>query len=301
MKNYFAIVAVCVILLAGCSENGETPQTETPTPVNPSEQTKIPISVATCMWTRATDSAFEMNDQVGIYVVNFNGNTAGALAGSGNHVDNMCFTYSGVWAPAAPVYWIDQTTKADFYCYYPYDSAVNSISSYPFAVQTDQSSESNYKASDFMWGKRGAVTPTADPVQITVKHVFSNIIVKLRGGDGYADADMERAKVTVLGLKTNAAINLATGVAAATGSVYDIAPKQEDYGYRALVVPQSVSNAPLVKVEIDGNQYVLTQSITFEANKQHTCTLTVNRIGNGINIGIGGWQTDDHDYGGIVE
>lgn len=301
MKKLLILFAAAAMIFVSCSKNVETPVPETPTPENPAEPTKIPINVATSLWTRATDSAFEINDKVGIYVVNFNGVSAGTLADSDNHIDNMCFTYSGSWTPTTPIYWADQTTKADFYCYYPYSSSVNSVSACAFSVQTDQSSEANYKASDFLWGKRDAVTPTAEPVQITVKHVFSNIIVKLRGGDGYTDADMERAKVTVLGLKVNAAINLATGAATATGSAYDITPKQEDYGYRALIVPQSVSNAPLIKVEIDDNQYVLTQGITFEANKQHTCTLTVNRIGNGINIGIGGWQTDDHDYGGTVE
>ena len=303
MKKLFLMVAVGTMLCIGCSkkEGGETPAPEKPTPEKPAEPTKIPINVATSMWTRATDSAFELNDQVGIYVVNFNGETAGTLSSSGNHIDNMCFTYSGSWTPATPVYWADQTTKADFYCYYPYASSVNSVSAYSFAVQTDQSTEAGYKNSEFLWGKREAVSPTAEPVQITVKHAMSNIIVKLQAGDGYTAADMERATITVLGLKTQATINLATGVASAAGSGYDLTPKKENDGWRALVVPQSVSNAPLIKVEIDGDQYVLIQSISFEANKQHSCTLKVNRVGNGFNIGIGGWETDDNDYGGTVE
>lgn len=303
MKKFLLTVAAGAMMLAGCSKNEGVvnPEPEKPAPENPTEQTKIPINVATSVWTRATDSAFEIDDKVGIYVVNFNGSTPGTLGNSGNHVDNMCYTYSGTWTPAMPVYWLDQTTKADFYCYYPFASAVNDVSAYSFAVQTDQSIEANYKASDLLWGKCDAVSPTAEPVQITVRHSMSNIIIKLQAGDGYTAADMERATVTVLGVKVNATVNLATGVATAAGSDYEISPKREDYGYRALVVPQSVSNAPLIKVQIDNNQYVLTQSITFEANKQHTCTLTVNRIGNGLNIGIGGWQTDERDYGGTVE
>lgn len=299
-KNVLLVLMTCMVF-AGCSKSDDGGTLEPSNPVTPNEPTKIPINVATNVWTRATDSAFEINDKVGIYVVNFNGSTAGTLDNMGNYVDNMCFTYSGSWVPATPIYWLDQTTKADFYCYYPYASVVNNITAYPFAVKADQSTDGNYKASEFLWGKRESVTPTAEPVQITVKHAMSNLIVKLQAGQGYTDADMERAIVTILGMKTNATVNLATGVATATGSAYDILPKQENYGYRALIVPQSVSNAPLIKVTIDENQYVLTQTMTFEANKQHTCTLTVNRTGNGINIGIGGWDSDDIDHGGTVE
>ena len=78
-------------------------------------------------------------------------------------------------------------------------------------------------------------------------------------------------------------------------------PKAEADCYRALIVPQGITDSDLIKVSVSGYEYVLRQTITFEANKQHSCTLTVNKTNEGINIGIGGWETDESDYGGSVE
>ena len=298
-KILFTSLAGCM-MLAGCSKSDDNTELTPDTPTPPTETTKIPINVATGLWTRVTDTAFEQNDKVGIYVVNYNGEAAGTLGNSGNHVNNMRFTYTNNWTPDTPIYWKDQTTKADFYCYYPYSSTVADVTAIPFSVQTDQSSEKNYKASEFLWGKREKVAPTTNPVELTVSHAMSNLIIKLQPGQGYTNGDMERASVTIKGLKTNATINLATGVVTATGETANIVPKKESDNLRALVVPQNISNTKLIEVVIDGYTYSLTQSLTFESHKQHTCTLTVNRTNGGINIGVSGWETDDKDHGGTV-
>ena len=198
MKKLFTLMAA-VAAMVSCSNNVEN------VPTTP-ETNLLPINISTTL-TRATDSAFEAGDKVGIFVVN----EPNVLKASGNHIDNMGFTYSTKWTPDAPIYWLDQTTKADFYCYYPYASGITNIEAYPFAVKADQSSVANYKASDFLWGKTTGVAPTKDAVGITVKHTMSNIIVKLVPGNGYTAEDMANASVKVCGLKTNSTINLATG------------------------------------------------------------------------------------------
>lgn len=33
----------------------------------------------------------------------------------------------------------------------------------------------------------------------------------------------------------------------------------------------------------------------------HSCTITVNRIGEGLTIGVDPWVNDGQDYGGSVE
>jgi hypothetical protein len=223
------------------------------------------------------------------------------LKATGNHADNIGFTYSGSWSAATPIYWKDATTKADFYCYYPYSSSISNVEAYSFAVKTDQSSVANYKASDFLWGKTTDVAPTKDAVGITVKHAMSNVIVELVAGNGYTAEDMASASVAICGLKTNSTINLASGVVTATGDVAEITPMVESDYRRALVVPQSVSNADLIKVTIGDKVYTLNQSIEFKSGTQHTCTLTVERTNQGINIGIDGWETEGDDFGGTVE
>lgn len=285
--------------LAGCSESsGEDPTPQPPVP--PDEPAKIPIEIAAGLWTRATDSAFELGDKAGIYVVNSTGASAGSLFSTGNHVDNMCFTYSGLWKPDAPIYWKDPKTKADFYGYYPHVSRIANVAAYPFSVKKDQSDESNYKASDFLWGKTAAVAPTSDPVQITLKHVMSNLLIRLEAGKGFNAEELKQARITICGMKTDATIDLATGKATATGGAVDIIPRAEANHYRALVVPQNLTEVDLVKVSIGNHEYILNQTLSFASNKQHTCTLTVDKTAEGIDIGIGGWDIDENDYGGTV-
>jgi hypothetical protein len=57
----------------------------------------------------------------------------------------------------------------------------------------------------------------------------------------------------------------------------------------------------LIKVTLNDYTYTLTQTVTFESNKQIKCTLTVDKIEEGLNIGISGWETSDIDYGGTVK
>ena len=293
MKKLLALAAVATLMFS-CSEN-PTPEPE-PTPQPTPTPEMWAINIATNI-TRATDTEFENGDKVGIYVVN----EPNALKASGNHADNIGFTYSGSWSTSTPIYWKDETTKADFYCYHPYASGITNIEAYPFAVKADQSSVTNYKASDFLWGKTAGVPPTKDAVGITVKHAMSNIIVKLVPGNGYTAEDMAKASVKVCGLKTNSTINLATGVVTATGDAEEITPMNESNQLRALVVPQSVTDTDLIKVTIGDKVYTLNQSIEFKSGKQHTCTLTIERTNQGINIGIGGWESGDDDFGGTVE
>ena len=85
------LLAAAVMLIASCSKNSNTG--DEPSPVKP---TQIPINVSMGVWTRATDTAYESGDKVGIYVVNYNGSAAGTLQSSGNHVDNMRFSYKSI-------------------------------------------------------------------------------------------------------------------------------------------------------------------------------------------------------------
>ncbi len=300
-KTLFILSVVCFLGGVSCKKPSPSVPEQPDVPEQPTEQTQIPIKISTSLWTKATDTEFENGDRIGLYVVNYSGGLAPSLAASGNHVDNMGFTYEWLWTPDAPIYWKDQETRADFYCYHPYSDYVPDVENYSFAVREDQSHEADYKASDFLWGKALGISPTPDPVNITVNHVFSNILVYLKAGKGYEEEDLADAEVSICNVRTSSEINLCTGKAAATGDVSTIRPKKESDHYRALVVPQSVENENLVKIVLMGNTYLLSQTVEFVANKQHSCTITVNRTSEGLDIGIGGWETDDVDYGGSVE
>jgi len=287
-----ALIIVTLAVLCSCKK------AEEPAPAPEPKPELVPIQIATTV-TRATDYAFETGDNVGLFVVNEPKN----LQIRGNHVDNSKFTFDGTkWSAGKEIYWLDATTKADFYCYYPYTSSVPSITAFPFQVSQDQSSESGYKASDLMWGKVDGVSPTPDPVVITVNHSLSCLIVNLKAGTGWKEDDIKDAELTLCGLKTSALVNLADGTVIADGGTAEMKPLPIGAGiFKALVVPQKVSDAELVRVKVGTNSYSLKTSIDLKSGRQHTCTVVINRTGEGINIGIGPWETDDIDYGGLVE
>lgn len=260
------------------------------------ETPAIPIRIATSV-TKVTDTAFEAGDAVGLFVVN----TPASLKQSGNHADNVKFSFNGDnWEAAKQLYWLDDKTSADFYTYYPYNSSA-SVASHSFSVQKDQSTEAGYKASEFLCGSNKGIAPTPDPVLISTKHLMSCIRIELKAGTGWTDSDINAASVSLSGLQTAARINLADCSVTADGSVADISPLPLGGGvYKALVVPQSVDGVELIKVKVGGNDYALKTSVTLESGKQHKCTLVVNRTSEGINIGIDPWEDGD-DFGGTVE
>ena len=289
-----ALLIMTLVVVGSCKKTEEPKPTPEPKP----EPELVPIRIATAV-TRATDYAFETGDNVGLFVVN----EPKSLQLGGNHVDNCKFTFDGTkWKAGKEIYWLDATTKADFFCYYPYTSSVSSITAFPFQVSQDQSSESGYKASDLMWGKADGVAPTPDPVVITVNHSMSCLIVKLKAGTGWKEDDIKDAEVSLCGLKTSSLINLPEGTVTADGNAMEMKPMQVGAGiFKALVVPQKVSGSELVKIKVGTNSYSLKTSIDLKSGRQHTCTVVVNRTGEGINIGIGPWESDDIDYGGSVE
>ena len=285
-----ALPIMALVVLVSCKKDEEP----APTP----EPDAVPIQIATTV-TRATDYAFETGDNVGLFVVN----QPNGIQASGNHVDNCKFTFDGTkWNAGKEIYWLDATTKADFYCYYPYTSPVSSITAFPFKVSKDQSTVNGYKTSDFMWGKVDGIAPTPDPVVITVNHNMSCLIVNLKAGTGWKEDDIKNTEITLRGLRTSSLINLADGTVTADGDAMEMKPMQVGAGiFKALVVPQKVSGSELVKIKVGTNSYSLKTSIDLKSGRQHTCTVVVNRTGEGINIGIGPWETDDIDYGGSVE
>lgn len=306
MKPYFLIGILSTYLFACCSSDSVN-ETVPPTPPTPPSE-KLPINISTSVSSRATDLAFEVGDKIGLYVVNHNADgSAAALKVSGNHVDNMQYTYNSTWTPATQTYWIDNSTHADFYLYYPYTSSITSIDAMPYSLKANQSQLSDYKAGDLMIGKTIDVAPTQLSVKIEAKHVMSQMTINLVAGNGFTDATLAAAKISVKvnKLKTKATANLATGAVTAIGDEADIIPyKVANNSYKAIVVPQLVGEGNLITINVDGRDFNLPKTSNFagfEAGKKHNFNVTLSKTSNGVNVNITKWEDDGNDYGGTAE
>lgn len=304
MKNPSKLTSAILLVLALTScggEKGDTPSP--PTPPTPDDPDRMEIRIsATPKSTKATDYGFEANDRVGIYVVNYSDKTPGILQVSGNHVDNMCFTYSGTWTPQTPVYWKDDVTHADFYLYHPY-TTVNSVEAMPFVVNADQSTPEAFKASDLLLGKTLDVSPTSEAVVINASHVMSQIIIKLEAGNGFTTESIASSdvKVTINGIKNHSTVNIASQEVTPTGDAISLKPLYSEGTYKAIVVPQSVSEGNLITVNIDGKDFKFSKAFEFITGKLHTFTVTLSKTSEGINVNINPWSDGGEDNGGTAE
>lgn len=264
--------------------------------ITPADEQKIPINISVGQSTRANDTTFAADDKVGIFVVNYTEEGAGALAASGNQVDNAKFTFDGsAWTPDAPIYWKDKSTAADFYAYYPYAESANTAA-HQFSVKADQSLEEDFWASDFLWGKATNVAPSPNPISITTNHSLSRILVEVKPGEGFtAEAWTAASKsIKICNVKTSATIDLSTGIATATGENGEVIPFADESGYKAMMIPQEVAdNSKLIVVTVDGVDYVYRKGFAFRANTQHKFSITVNQTDGKVDITIGEWNTDD--------
>ena len=300
----FGILACSLLALAACSSGSSSD----PPSSTGQESKKLPIHINTSIDTRVINNSFEEGDNIGLFVVNYNTDgSAATLKATGNHVDNMKYTYNGTWTPASPTYWKDDTTPADFYLYYPYTTTIGDVTALAWSVNADQSTTEKYKAGDLLIGKTTHVAPTENAVKIDAKHVMSQMAISLKPGNGFTEESLGKAKISVKinQLKTQATANLITGELTAKGDAADLTPlKEEGNNYKALIIPQAAGEGVLITVNVDGRDYQLKKAdnfTAFEAGKKHQFTVTLSKTSNGVNVNIIKWEDDGIDYGGTAE
>ena len=116
--------ALVLLAFAGCQQDAG--QTE------PADGNVMTFNVTHPYQTRATTTAFETDDEIGLYVCQ----DGLPLEVGGNYVNNAPLAFDGSrWTPASPIYWNEGTYNV--YGYYPYTPGITSVDEMPFSVATD--------------------------------------------------------------------------------------------------------------------------------------------------------------------
>lgn len=242
--------------------------------------------------TRVNDNGFCDGDEMGVYIVDYQGSTPGTLQNSGNRGNNVKHTFDEAaykWNSAYDVYWKDDHTHIDIYGYYPFGSPED-VNAYSFKVKKDQSAEATanemggYEASDFLWGKAADVAPTEKIIRIPMRHRMSSPRITLAEGEGFAEGEWSKLEKQVLikSTRQDALINLADGTVTATGEVSQtgIIPYVKNDVFRGIVVPQTISaGTNLFTITVDGVVYNFskTEDFTYVSGKMHNFTILVNK------------------------
>ena len=247
---------------------------------------------------KATDNSFEEGDQIGLYV-----SYDGELKSQGNYSDNRKYTFkSGVWTSESDLFWKDQESAADFYCYYPYAAPGNPLE-YAFSVSANQSDLHSYKAADLLWGKCVGAVPSGGQVKIVTSHLMSNLLVYLKPGKGFTEEEFAAAnkQLTVGNVKTDAVVNLSVGGISALGQPGTVTPYRDGDCYRLLLPPQEVAaDADLLAVTVGESIYTAKKEFSFQKGTRHKLTVTVDKTQSSLDIAIEEWKIDETDHTATV-
>ena len=310
----YYMVALVAMLFTGCSDDffGSSEQHD-------SNRIQLSGDIDQIAVTRVNDNGFCNGDVMGVYIVDYDGNTPGTLKVSGNRGDNVRHTFDEPnykWSSAYDLFWKDKHTHIDVYGYYPFANP-ESIEDYQFEVQKDQSTTTSegemggYEASDFLWGKVSDVAPTTSVIRLPLAHRMSNARVTLIQGSGFAEGEWANTKKIVLtaNVARKASINLSTGEIKAAGSAESTMtiPSRVNDEWRTIVVPQTVAaGTTLFSITIGGVPYKFTknEALTYVAGKMMNFGIKVDKqAGSGtykltlVSESITPWENDlvSHD------
>lgn len=259
--------------------------------------------------TKVSAGAFEVADQIGLYVTDYVNETIPMpLQVSGNRANNSLVTFDGsAWTPDQTIYW--GNGKSDVYAYYPYFETVTDVNSQYFELATDQSGE-GYELSDFLWAKAEGVRQTDGTVNLEMKHLMSKLTVKIVAGDDYIGSLPEDATVHLHSTVTNVNIDIENGSVVKDPYSGAKSIKMKNLGirtfdgekavvYEAIVVPQMLeSSVPLLEINSKSVSYLLEDPFNFRPGVAYTYTATLNTSTTAIKVEIGCEIEDWNNAGG---
>lgn len=296
MKNYiirYASLALAILGVVACSEEQET------APSQDAKSTPMSFVVTHPGQTRATATAFERDDRIGLYVADVNA----PLELGGNLVNNEALTFDGnKWAASRTLFWDKGSYNA--YAYYPYIKGISSITDQSFSVSTDQSTAKTatalggYEASDLLFATSKNIMASVSPIRLTFKHIMSKLKIRLIKGEDFEGDMPTTATVYIHNTVPTATVDLQAGVATryVKGTRQTITAHQDgDTSYSAIIVPQRIDNRqPLIEVVMKGVSYLFESKFQFKPGTEHLVNLIISDNPDKVKIDIGGeiqdWQ-----------
>lgn len=193
----------------------------------------------------------------------------------------------------------------NIHAYYPSGKVTDiAAESLTFSIEGNQDGDTNYKASDLMYGKpaQNPVARTSSPTTLTFTHLLSKVSITLVQGSGAPS--LTDAVVTLKNVQPSTTLNPSTGtISAASGDTKGIIVKantNSSLSGSAIVVPQTLETS-FIEVTL-ANGGVLTSkdlkdgggnlinSVVLTSGKVYTYTITVNLTSLDITSAITPWN-----------
>lgn len=272
-KANMIATAALATLLAACSNDSDV--------LNTPDYADTPIGLNVNVGPMATRAGYDdtnlTGSSFGLYLT-----TEGTNSDERYNCTNREVRYESGWTiQGEQLLWKSNDATVTYYAYLPYTGTVSDAANYAFAVQTDQSTEDNVKASDLLCTGQQPATP-GTALDINFKHALSKLNVTLTKGSEL-DEGVTFKSVKLSNCATEIVVNLLEGTFGNTtnsGQTITLYATTENKQYECILVPQTFNQT--LKVEItDNNGKVYTfksdNELTFSSGKQYTLNLTVGR------------------------
>ena len=259
------IIGAALLMLAGCTAEEEA-DTSGLVPISPMMEIEGEIDGTTRAATSLLD-AFS-NEELGIALTN-------CVNASGSVLANTTYT-AGTGFASQPYISPNQTATVQGY----YPSSARTASS--FTVNSDQTSDDNYKASDLMYASATATKDSPSPT-LTFTHKMAKIIVNVTPASGVSSI----TRVTLNNISRTVAFTAGTGELGDVSSSDDITMSN---GGAVLIPPQTTSESNnFLTIITDAGTAYYKLGKTFSGGSVYTLNISVGLSDIGLTTAITGW------------
>ena len=253
----FLLWAFALQLSVACE--GLLPSVSTPSEGN----LELTVKPQMLSFTKATDTHFENEDEVGVFVIVPEWETP-------LWADNIKFKIdqNGTLSAEEALYWYDDMQQSAYIMsYYPYSETCALPDELTFTVNADQSTHELYTSSDLMFACKEA-KPSAQSVPLTYNHMLSKVVINIDNELNEDITDIYFAEVYG-SVKVNVSTDNSTeyAVQGSKGTIKMAHASDADGKdvWAAIIVPQNDAMPELI-VTTASRQYTYTMSssVSFE-------------------------------------
>lgn len=293
-RELLAVCTAATVLLGSCAKRDDN--------LNElqaiSFKGKINELLAT-MNTGAAATSWLAGDKIGVFMVD-----NGTVDITENNSNRAYVFSANQFSPeiGQEVYYPVSNSSVDFIAYYPYQTG----SILTTAVSLNVADQNDLQKIDFLYAKStnagvGFNKTAGTGVPLIFDHTLSKIVIKPEAGAGLDSSDpiWNTMGITIEGLNTTCDFDLSTGLLSNISKPATIIPFVRTAGirYEAIVIPEVYATAGAVtfNFQIGSDIFTLKSKAneTFEAGKEYTYTVTVNKTGLALdNVTIKDWTSE---------
>lgn len=263
--KYFAFAALAT-MLASCSNDED---------FVPQDNLKdTPITVTAGVAALTTRAGHDNNNLPETFYISID------QTGSNYDYTNVKMTKNSstnAYESETPLLWAGGTeTLTVTAATYPLDGA-------SLAVETDQSTEDNLKASDHLYYYNEEVTPSENGISVEFSHIMSKVMLTIKLGDEFNESNNPITGVTFCGTKASIADDAAVADITPLAGAYTVPTTDAPNAtaeYEVILVPQTVAaDGFTVQFNVGERVFAWTSpsAVTLEKGTQYTLDLTAGK------------------------